>query len=235
MEVNTLLLEKGIADSEVSCLRQNLQSSEAQVCELEALCASEKEKAERLQIELSKAKAYNDDALNVLGKLEPKAVAACEAISRTFEGIGASATPPSLELVGLGGLISWINETSSSLLLAAQLYSDFCAMVAARSLVQSVEMMGCDHHTALQRPSFQYSLDLSTLAVTKASKSIARSFTTNYWCKHGRELALREAELNRQRVWQLNFCFVWSKIMKGVMCDSNVFIIIKFLLGQSEG
>jgi hypothetical protein len=143
--------------------------------------------------------------------------------------------PPSLELVGLGGLISWINETSSSLLPATQLYDDFCAMVAARSLMQSVEMTGCDHHTALQRPSFQYPSDLSTSAVTKALKSTARSFTTNYWCKHGRELALREAELNRQRVWLLNFCFVLSKIMKVVMCGNNVFIIIKFLLGQGKG
>ena len=48
MEVDALRSEKGIADSEVSYLRQNLQSSEAQVCELQALCASEKEKAERL-------------------------------------------------------------------------------------------------------------------------------------------------------------------------------------------
>ncbi|XP_062231200.1 uncharacterized protein LOC133928751 isoform X1 [Phragmites australis] len=200
MELDALRSVKGIADSEVSCLRQNLQSFEAQVCELQSLCASEREKAERLQIELSEANAYNDDALNVIGELKLKAVAACEAISRTFEGIGASATPPSLELVGLSGLIGWINETSSSLLLAAQLYGNFCAMVAARSLVQSMEMTGCDHHTALQQPSFQYPSDLSTSAITKASKSTARSFTTNYRCKHGRELALREAELNRQRV-----------------------------------
>ena len=142
----------------------------------------ERERAERLQNELSEAKAYNEDALNVIGELEPKAVAACEAIIHTFEGIGTSATPPSVELVGLGGLIGWIDETSSSLLPAAQLYGDFCAMVAARSLVQSVEMTGCDHHTALQRPSFQYPSDLSTSAVTKSSKSTARSFTTNYWC-----------------------------------------------------
>jgi hypothetical protein len=167
-----------------------------QVCDLQALCASEKDKAQWLQSELSEVKAFTDDALNVIGELEPKVVAACKAIRHTFEGIGASATPPSIEFVGLGGLISWINQTSGSLLPAAQLYGDFYAMVAARSLVQSVEMTGCDHHTALQRPSFQYPSDLSTSAVKKASKSIARSFTTNYWCKHGRELALREAKMN---------------------------------------
>ena len=35
-----------------------------------------------------------------------------------------------------------------------QLYGNFCAMVAARSLVQSIEMTGYDHHTALQKPTF---------------------------------------------------------------------------------
>ena len=115
-ELSTIRSEKQIADSEVSCLRQNLQSSEAQVCDLQALCASEKDKAQRLQSELSEVKAFTVDTLNVIGELELKAVATCEAIRHTFEGIGASATPPSIELVMLGGLISWINETSGSLL-----------------------------------------------------------------------------------------------------------------------
>jgi hypothetical protein len=148
------------------------------VCDSQALCASEKDKAQQLQSELSEVKAFTNDALNVIGELEPKEVAACKAIRHTFKGIGASVTPPSIELVELGGLISWINETSGSLLSSTQIYGDFCTM----------------------GPSFQYPADLSTSVVMKASKSTARSFTTNYWCKHNRELALREAEMNRQRV-----------------------------------
>ena len=95
---------------------QNLQSSEVQVSDLQALCTAETAKAQRLQEELNEMKALSEDALNALGELEPKAVAACEAISSTFKGIGASATPPTLNIVWLSGLISWINETSGSLL-----------------------------------------------------------------------------------------------------------------------
>ena len=62
------------------------------------------------------AKVLSNDALTVLGELELKAIAACEAISNTFDGTGASATPPTPDLVGLGGLIRWICKTSSSLL-----------------------------------------------------------------------------------------------------------------------
>ena len=135
-------------------MRQKLQSSEAQVSDLQALCTAETAKAQRLQEELNEMKALSKDALNALGELELKAVAACEAISNTFEGIGASATPPTLNIVGLGGLISWINETRGSLLPATQLYGDFCMMVSARSFVQSIEMTGYDHHTVLQKHTF---------------------------------------------------------------------------------
>ena len=153
-ELSTLHSEKQGAEEEVKCLGQNLQSSEAQFSNLQVFCIAETAKVQRLQEELSEVKALSEDALNAVGELEPKAVAVCEAISNTFEGIGASATPPTLNIVGLGGLISWINETIGSLLPAAQLYGDFCAMVSARSLVQSIEMTGCDHHTALQKHTF---------------------------------------------------------------------------------
>ncbi|XP_062194690.1 uncharacterized protein LOC133897880 [Phragmites australis] len=153
-ELSVLRSEKQGAEEEVKCLHQNLQSFEAQISDLQALCTAEIAKAQQLQEELNEMKALSEDALNALGELEPKAVAACEAISSTFLGIGALATPPTLDIVGLDGLISWINETSGSLLPAAQLYGDFCAMVSARSLVQSIEMTGCDHHTALQKHTF---------------------------------------------------------------------------------
>ena len=178
-------------------MRQNLQSSEAQVSDLQALCTAETAKAQRLHEELSEAKALSKDALNVLGELESKVVATCEAISSTFEGIGASATPPTLDIVRLAGLIGWISETGGSLLPTAQLYGDFCAMVSARSLLQSIEMTGCDHHIALQKHTFRYPTDMSTLAVSRASKATTRLFTTNYWCKHGCDLALWEAKINR--------------------------------------
>ena len=95
---------------------------------------------------------------------------------------------------------------------AAQLYGDFCAMVSAKSLVQSIEMTGCDHHIALQKHTFRYPTDMSTSVVSRASKAT-----------DGRDLALREAEMNRQRVR----CFLLAVLFNWFsrVCFEEIFLL----------